>query len=106
MAYTYDGLNRLSGPTAIDYPRVGAADVAISWTATSMTLTRGTFTQTTLYDGFGRVRSIAKSDAVSPSQNSTVTLRYDEFGRKTFQSYPVTPRAPATSTTCSIGSRR
>jgi YD repeat-containing protein len=57
-------------------------------------VTRGTLTQTVNFDGFGRVRSVAKTDSVllptgqPTSGNSTVTFRYDPLGRRTFQSYP------------------
>jgi len=85
ISYTYDGLSRITG---IIYPRVGSANVAVSWAPASMTLTRGTFTQTTNYDGFGRISSTAKTAQLWPSQTATVTSRYDELGRRTFQSYP------------------
>jgi len=86
--YNYDGLNRLAGIPAINFPRAAAADVSIVWGTTTRTLTRGTFTQTLSYDGFGRIGSIDSRDSGSPSQNSIITMRYDPLGRREFQSYP------------------
>jgi YD repeat-containing protein len=87
VGYGYDALNRI---TSINYPVLN--DVTVSYpTASRMTITRGTLTQTVNYDGFGRMASVSKTDSLSPTQNSTVTLGHNPLGQRTFVSYPNTP---------------
>lgn len=74
--YTYDGLNRVR---SIGYPRGDA--LAITYTATSKTATRGALTETTQYDGFGRTTSITLGGIQR-------TYQYDPLGRMTFESNP------------------
>lgn len=75
-AYGYDGLNRV---TSIGYP-IGTA-VTISYTATTKTATRGSLTETTVADGFGRTTSVTLGGVAT-------TYRYDAAGRMTFESNP------------------
>ncbi len=94
IGYGYDGLNRL---TSINYPVLN--DVTITYpTASRMTIVRGTLTQTVDYDGFGRIASVGKVDTLSPTQNSTVTLKHDPLGQRTFVSYPNTATTGTTMT--------
>jgi len=94
IGYGYDGLNRL---TSINYPVLN--DVTITYpTVSRMTIVRGTLTQTVNYDGFGRMSSVAKTDTLSASQNSTVTLTHNTLGQRTFVSYPNTPTVGTTMT--------
>ena len=97
--YTYDGLNRLK---TIDHPKVGSADVAISYPTTNyyvsttgtyttintgMSLQRGNYLEVKTTDGFGRPISIGRKDTVT-AQTITTTLAYDALGQTIFQSYP------------------
>ena len=75
-SYGFDGLNRV---TSIGYPQGNA--VGIGYTATSKTATRGSLTETTTYDGFGRPLSITLGGI-------TRTYGYDSIGRRTFVSNP------------------
>lgn len=74
--YSYDDLNRL---VAIRRPL--GAPTTISWTPTTRTVTRGAYTQTLTYDGFGRPSFL-------DSGGITVDTTYDALGRKSFVSYP------------------
>lgn len=74
--YAYDDLNRV---TSIDYP-VGNS-VRISYTATSRTATRGSLSQATSYDGFGRTTGVTLG-GVSRSYD------VDVMGRVVFESQP------------------
>jgi YD repeat-containing protein len=78
-SYTYDGLNRL---TAINHP-VGN-DVAISWTSTTRTSTRGDFREIQTFDGYGRVVQIS----VGPVSGTRIfrSIAYDAVGQKSFES--------------------
>jgi YD repeat-containing protein len=74
--YKYDGLNRL---TSITPPRGSA--VAISYGTTSKTATRGSLTEATSYDSFGRPASVTLGGIAR-------TYQHDSFGRVTFASNP------------------
>ncbi|RQP24790.1 Ig-like domain repeat protein [Piscinibacter terrae] len=75
-SYTYDGLNRIK---SIGYP-VGNS-VSVSYTANTKTATRGSLTETTTLDGFGRPTSITMGGVA-------YTYRYDALGRRVFVSNP------------------
>ncbi len=74
--YGYDGLNRL---TSITFP-VGSS-LNISYSATSRQVTRGALSETTSYDGFGRVTSVTRGGI-------TRSYSVDALGRITFTSDP------------------
>lgn len=74
--YTYDGLNRVTSVT----PPIGNAR-SITYTPTSKTDTRNTYSEVTQYDPFGRVASITRGGIVT-------TRTYDAFGRLAFESDP------------------
>jgi YD repeat-containing protein len=74
--YTYDGLNRLTSVT----PPSGYAQT-ITYTPTSKTSVRGTLTETTQYDPFGRVASVTRGGIKT-------TRTYDAYSRLTFISDP------------------
>lgn len=74
--YSYDGLNRIIG---IAYPIRNPVNV--SYTSITKTITRGSYTETTTYDGYGRPRSINRNGI-------TQNMNYDALGRKTFESFP------------------
>jgi RHS repeat-associated protein len=73
-AYSYDGLNQLTGITP---PR--GAPTTISYTATTRTASRGKLIQTTTDDAFGRV-------ALVTFDGTSIAYQHDVLGRKTFQS--------------------
>lgn len=74
--YSYDGLNRV---TKITPPR--GSSVSISYGTTSKTATRGTLTESTSYDAFGRAKTVTL-------EGISRTYRYDSLGRMTFASNP------------------
>ncbi len=74
--YIYDGLDRITSIT----PPLGNA-VSISYGAASKTATRGTLTESTIYDGFGNPTRITLGGI-------TTNYRYDALGRLTFESNP------------------
>ncbi|CAN7597987.1 hypothetical protein [Acidovorax sp. LjRoot194] len=74
--YGYDDLNRL---TSIDFP-IGNS-ISISYSATSRQVTRGSLSETTSYDSFGRVTGVTRGGI---SRSYTV----DALGRITFTSDP------------------
>lgn len=74
--FSYDTMNRVTG---IGFP-VGSA-VSISYTTATKTATRGSLTESTSYDGFGRPVSITLGGV-------TRSYSYDTLGRKTFESNP------------------
>ena len=79
--YGYDGLNRL---TSITHP-IGNP-VAVTWNSNNRVVTRGGYTETTQYDGFGRALSVQHTGgAGGPITQSYV---YDATGRRRFASYP------------------
>jgi len=78
--FTYDGLNRLSG---IVFP--AGREVAVSYTATGKVLTRGGYREAVYWDGFGREAEIQREDTASGTAYSK-RYRYDETGRKVFES--------------------
>lgn len=75
-SYVYDGLGRVK---KITYP-IGNA-VTITYTATSTSAVRGSLTQTTAYDGFGRLTS-------NTIGGIATTYKHDAAGRLTFVSNP------------------
>ena len=75
-SYTYDGLNRLTRIT----PPLGNATV-ISYGQTTKSATRGSLTETTVYDGFGRPTTVTLGGIAR-------TYQYDTLGRTTFVSNP------------------
>lgn len=77
-AYQYDDLNR---PVLIDHPQ--GSDVTVTWDATSRTITRGTYTQVTTFDGFGRPICVDTSGIYKK-------FEYDYRGNVIFESYPST----------------
>ena len=81
-SWRYDGLNR---PTKITHPR--GNEVNIAWTTNKRTVTRGSYSEETTYDGFGRDTRVIHRDGGS-GQALTINNRFDILGRKTFASYP------------------
>jgi YD repeat-containing protein len=75
-SYGYDKMNRV---TSIGMP-VGNG-VSISYGTTSKTVTRGTLTESTSYDNFGRVTGVTLG-GIARSYN------VDALGRRTFESDP------------------
>ena len=78
--FAYDGLNRLSG---IVYP--AGSGVSVSYTASGKVLTRGSYREAVYWDGFGRDTEIRREDMASGTAYSK-RYRYDEAGRKVFES--------------------
>ncbi|MBX8554338.1 hypothetical protein K5D43_07570 [Pseudomonas cichorii] len=74
--YTFDGLNRVTSVT----PPIGNVQT-ISYTPTNKTNVRGTLTEVTQYDAFGRVASTTRGGIVR-------TRAYDAYDRVTFISDP------------------
>lgn len=75
-SYTYDGLNRV---TSTSYP--AGNPLAITYTPTTTTITRGTLTETDTYSGFG-LKTGANLAGI------TQTYTYDPLFRKIFVSNP------------------
>lgn len=75
-SYAYDGMNR---PTSITRPR--GTLIGISWNSTGRTVTRGTYSQTTTFDGFGRPSYVNTAGI-------TQDINYNVLGYKSFESYP------------------
>ena len=75
-SYTYDGLNRITRIT----PPVGNL-TTISYGQTTKSASRGSLTESTQYDGFGRPISVALGGIVR-------TYSHDPLGRMTFASNP------------------
>ena len=86
--YGYDALNRI---TSLNYPVLNDVSVAYTTGSTRMTITRGSLIQTVDYDGFGRLACVTKTDSLSPTQNSRVTLTHNALSQRTFVSNPVVP---------------
>lgn len=84
-SYQYDTLNRLS---FIDLPRIDSSDLNIIRDNTLLTqvVERGAYKQTTAYDGFDRPLCVTVEDTGNQLITSKV-IRYDELGRKRFESY-------------------
>lgn len=76
--YTYDGLNRL---TSVTRPINNQVTITYSSNPYTKLATRGSLTETTLYDGFGRPTSVNLG-------GNTTTYQYDGLGRMTFKSNP------------------
>lgn len=86
-SYSYDALNRVTG---ITLPRAASLPVTIDWNyfpINSRVVTRGNYKNTKNMDGYGRTIEDIHTD-LTTNETITVTYRYDEFDRKTFQSYP------------------
>jgi YD repeat-containing protein len=81
-SYTWTPTNELE---SITYPI--NASVHVEYDATSKTLQRGSYIETTEFDGFGRVTRITRTDS-GTGQSVFVTSEYDAVGQKVFQSYP------------------
>ncbi|MDH3713614.1 MAG: PQQ-binding-like beta-propeller repeat protein [Gammaproteobacteria bacterium] len=81
-----DGFGRI---TNISTPRTDDNDVSVQWSFSNATalgfkgrrLTRGSFIENRVVDGFGRELSVT-ADGIEK------TFAYDALGRKTFESYP------------------
>lgn len=74
--YAYDGLNRITG---ITYPANSA--VSITYATTTTTATRGSLTEVTNLDTFGRPTKVTTAGVAT-------SFSYDALGRKTFESNP------------------
>ena len=74
--YSYDNLNRI---TSVDFPT--GSDATITWTNTSRSLSRGAYSESTDFDGFGRPTTVTRAGIAT-------TFSYDALGRKTFESLP------------------
>jgi YD repeat-containing protein len=88
-AFTYDGLNRLTG---IDYPR--GHGVAITWGPHGKSLTRGPYREEVYWDGFGREVEIIRHDLDS-GDSFARHFRHDALGRRVFESDINTTRGVA-----------
>lgn len=80
--WLYDDLNR---PTRITHPRGNVVDII--WQPNRRLLTRGIYSEETLYDAFGRDSQVVHRDA-GTAQALTINNRFDILGRKVFSSYP------------------
>ncbi|MCH6583140.1 MAG: RHS repeat protein, partial [Proteobacteria bacterium] len=89
-SYTYDGMNR---PTSIR-PPTGTA-ISIGWSSTGRTVRRGSYTQTTTVDGFGRPSLINTAGV-------TKNINYNALGHTSFESY-LSSGAGTTFTTDALG---
>ncbi len=85
--YTYDNMNRVTG---IDRPL--GTDVSVEWgTGASFggtfkrIVTRGSYKETTQYDGFGLVTCVDTTDGFD---HVTQLFRYNALGHKVYESYP------------------
>src|SRR6266496_2782831 len=81
-SFTYDDLNRV---TSINHPL--GNPVGVVWTATTRTVTRGSYRELLTYDGFAREASVRHTDT---GAGETITQNYsvDSLGRRVFASYP------------------
>jgi hypothetical protein len=82
--YTYDALNRLA---SVNLPNP-KTDVSVSRpTIRNRVVTRGGYSESAVFDGFGNVISITKRD---PAQGISIvtTAQYDALNRLVFESYP------------------
>ena len=91
--YSYDGLNRL---VSVDPP--AGNSTSIQWGSNSKTVTRGSFVESTLFDGFGREIDITKRDNAS-SAFVRRAYRYDTLGRKIMEAYPTNSTAAIANST-------
>jgi YD repeat-containing protein len=78
--YGYDSLNRLK---LIEHAT--GSPIQIEWTPNTRVLTRGGYTETTTFDGFGREIQVQHS---GDGQTITQTYKVDDLGRRIFTSYP------------------
>ena len=92
VGYGYDGLNRI---TAIDHPLAASNDVTVNWSSNARVVTRGSYTETTAFDDYGRVASVRHRDNAS-GQTISQTYAYDAYGRQRFASYPNDTRGTRT----------
>jgi YD repeat-containing protein len=84
-SFTYDNMNRLK---TITFPEAGSTPVSdIQWNSNSKVLTRGNYSETVEWDGFGRDIQVTRQDT-GPTTPATVvqTFAYDAMGRKYFES--------------------
>jgi YD repeat-containing protein len=81
IGYAYDGLNRL---ISITHP-IGNP-VSVAWGAITKTVTRGSYQETTNFDGFGRALSVQHAGGAGGT--ITQTYGYDKAGRRIYASYP------------------
>ncbi len=84
--YTYDDLNRVESIR----PPIGS-NISINWTSTGRSVTRGTYAQTTTFDGFARPSDIT-------AEGITVDIDYNALGYKSFESYPGLTTGTSTTT--------
>ena len=77
--YGYDGIDRV---TSIAFP-IGSP-VSITWGTTTRAVTRGTYSESTSFDGYARPTSITR-------EGITTTATYNRLGQRTFESYPGSP---------------
>lgn len=74
--YGYNGMNQ---PTSIQRPR--GSLITIAWSSTGRTVTRGSYSQATTFDGFGRPSYVNTAGV-------TQDVNYNVLGYKSFESYP------------------
>ncbi len=74
-SYGYNGMNQV---TSVTRPINSA--ISIAWNSTGRTVTRGAFSQTTTFDGFGRTSYINTAGI-------TRDINYNALGFKSFESY-------------------
>ena len=79
-AFSYDGLNRLTG---IDFPL--GADVTVAWSDSGKVLTRGSYREAVSWDGFGRQVSLTRGDTAT-GDSFERHYQYDQLGRRSFES--------------------
>jgi hypothetical protein len=82
--FSYDDLNRVVG---IDFPINN--DVTVQWLSDRKVLTRGSYQETVVFNGFAQAEETTRKDLSDPA-NTTVTTRtgYNALGQKVFESYP------------------
>jgi YD repeat-containing protein len=78
-SYGYDSLNRVTSIT-----HATGNPVSVTWGANSRRVTRGSYSQLSTFDGFGREIRVEHSGADTVTQ----TYAYDSMGKRKFASYP------------------
>lgn len=82
--YTYDDLNRVA---SVNLP-APKTDAVVSWPSVrNRVVTRGSYRESTSFDGFGNVISITRQDS-SKGISIATTAAYDSLNRLIFESYP------------------